>query len=334
MLPDFEIIHPAAVSEAVEALQSFGAAAQVIAGGTDLVPSLRQGLFAPQVLIDLKSIRELDDLTWNPSTGLSIGALARISRLAKSADVAAHFPVLHQAAQVVASPQIRNMGTVGGNLCLDTRCLYYNQSEFWRCSIGGCLKKDGVVCHVAPGGDTCWAAFSGDLAPALLTLEASIELCGPCGSRTLPLSDFYCDDGVGRNHRAPDEILTRVLIPARSAGWKGAYRKLRIRQSIDYPLAGVAAVMQLNEDGSCRDSRVALTAVNPSPRLVPAAQQLRGMPYTREAIEAIAYQAIRTAKPLRTSASSMTYRRHMIRVFVRRALNELWESAQPSARSN
>jgi 4-hydroxybenzoyl-CoA reductase subunit beta len=334
MLPQFELMRPALVSEAIVALQQFGADAQIIAGGTDLVPSLRQGLFAPRVLIDLKSVRELDGLAWNNSTGLSIGALVRISNLAGSAELAKHFPVLQQAAQIIAGPQIRNMGTAGGNLCLDTRCLYYNQSEFWRGSIGGCLKKDGSVCHVAPGADTCWAVFSGDLAPALLTLDASVELQGSRGHRTLPLAEFYLNDGILRNHRAPDEILTRILIPARSADWKGVYHKFRIRQSIDYPLAGVAVSMRLNHDGTCQDVRVALTAVNPSPRLVAAAEHLRGKAYSRAAVEEVAHQALCTAKPLRTSASTMTYRRHMVRVFVRRALTELWAGGQLPAPPN
>src|SRR5262249_5121790 len=158
------------------------------------------------------------------------------------------------------------MGTLGGNLCLDTRCLWYNQSLTWRKSCGFCIKKDGDLCHVAPGGTKCWAAFSGDTAPALLCLDAEVEIAGPRGTRRVPLRDFYRN--VGDEHRAleKNELLTRVLLPATSAGWRGAYLKLRLRGSIDYPLAGVAAAIKAN--GHVEAARVAVTAVNPAPLLV------------------------------------------------------------------
>lgn len=329
-LPPFDVIRPRALDAALEALWRHGAEAQVVAGGTDLVPSLKQRLFPPRVLVDIKGLRELDFIRAEPDQGVAIGALTRISVLAKSPLLAQRFPVLSAAARTVASPLLRNMGTLGGNLCLDTRCLYYNQSAFWRESLGGCLKKDGTVCHVAPGGRFCWAVASGDTAPALLALEASIQLAGPNGLRELPLREFFVNDGIVRVAKGHGELVTGVRIPASSAGWSGAYKKLRIRQSIDYPLAGVAAVMRKDAEGYCLEARLALTAVNPAPRLVNA-DLLRGKRYDPALVEQVAHEAIRTGKPLRTSASTPEYRRHMLRVFVRRALQELWLDNHPSA---
>ncbi len=183
-IPHFELVRPRSLDAALEALARFGPEAQMVAGGTDLYPSMKQGLFAPRVLVDLKALGELDGWRFDRNGGITLGALTRISSLAESHDLAARFPVLAEAARVIASPLLRNMGTVGGNLCLDTRCLYYNQSEFWRGALGGCLKKDGDLCHVAPGGRFCWAVFSGDLAPALMVLGAEVTLAGPRGART------------------------------------------------------------------------------------------------------------------------------------------------------
>lgn len=329
-LPAFEVLRPQTLEAAIEALDHYGQDARIVAGGTDLIPSMKQRLFAPRVLVDIKRIRELDFIRFDRERGLEVGALASITALAESPLLAEHFPVLREAASTIASPLLCNMGTLGGNLCLDTRCLYYNQSEFWRESIGGCLKKDGSVCHVAPGGRFCWAVFSGDTAPALLALGATVQLDGPQGRREVPLAGFYVNDGIARLTKCPDEIVTGVRVPASAAGWAGAYQKLRIRQSIDYPLAGVAAIMLKDADGTCREARVALTAVNPAPKLVRAAELLSGRRYDRALVEEVAHDAIRTGKPLRTSASVPEYRRHMIRVFVRRALEALWLDGRPA----
>jgi 4-hydroxybenzoyl-CoA reductase subunit beta len=228
--------------------------------------------------------------------------------------------VLTEAANTVASPVIRNMGTIGGNICLDTRCLWYNQSLQWRTACGFCIKKDGDLCHVAPGGTKCWAAFSGDTPPALLCLDAEIEIAGPNGTRRQPLRDLYT--GLGDNYRKlePNELLTRIFLPKATADYRGAYRKLRIRGSIDYPLAGVAIVMK-RSNGHIEDARIGLTAVNPAPVLVKGAQQLLSGKAMDEGLAAAAGDlAAKTAKPLTTSALTPEYRREMIRVYTKRAL--------------
>ncbi len=328
-LPAFKLVRPRSLDEALEALLRYGPEAQIVAGGTDLIPSMKQRLFEPRVLLDVKGLGELNYIRFNPEAGLELGALATITEISESALIAREFPVLHQAAASIASPLLRNLGTLGGNLCLDTRCLYYNQSAFWRESLGGCLKKDGHICHVAPGGNFCWAAYSGDCAPALLALEATVQLAGPRGNREIPLAEFYVNDGMVRLRKAQDEILIGVRVPARNAGFEGIYQKLRIRKSIDYPLAGVAAVMRKDSGGICREARIALTAVNPAPRLLPKAEALIGKEFSAGLVDEIAHEAIRTAKPLTTSASSPEYRRRMIRIFVRRALEDLWLGRRP-----
>ncbi len=254
--------------------------------------------------------------------GVTIGALTPLSVIEHSALIRRDYAVLHEAVKTVASPVIRNMATLGGNICLDTRCLWYNQSLLWRKSCGFCLKKDGDLCHVAPGGKFCWATFSGDTPPALLCLDAELEIAGPHGVRRVALRDFYVNDGIVRLHLASDEIVTRVFLPASSAGWRGSYQKLRVRGSIDYPLAGVAVALRVEaRNRRIEDARVAITAVNPAPHLVKDADaQLVGSIADETLADRIGEMAARTAKPLTTSALTPEYRREMVRVFTKRAV--------------
>jgi 4-hydroxybenzoyl-CoA reductase subunit beta len=323
-LAAFTLARPQAVEEAVKLLAEGGADALIVAGGTDLVPNLRAGLFSPKVLVDIKGLRDLSYIKYDAGKGMEIGALTTLTELAESPLVREHYPVLAEAAATVASPVLRNMGTLGGNICLETRCVWYNQSFFWRKSVGFCLKKDGNVCHVAPGGKRCWAVWSGDTAGALLALDAEIEIVGPGGARRLPLADFYKGDGMDRVHLQKNEILTRVFLPAATAGFKGTYRKLRMRNSIDYPLAGVAVAMKV-EGGICRDARVGLVAASPAPLLAPGiAEKLNGQKYQPELVAEVERIIARTAKPLTTNISTPEYRREMLQVNARRALVQLW----------
>jgi 4-hydroxybenzoyl-CoA reductase subunit beta len=319
-LPQFKLLRPRSLQEAIGHLAKHSGNIRVLAGGTDLIPSMRQKLFEPEYVLDLRQVAELQGIDAQPGIGVAIGALTALSAIEHSDFLRAHYPVLTQAAATVASPVLRNMGTIGGNICLDTRCLWYNQSLTWRKACGFCIKKDGDLCHVAPGGSKCWAAFSGDTPPALLCLDAEIEIAGPRGARRLPLRDFYT--GAGDNYRRlqPNELLTRVFLPEASADYQGIYRKLRVRGSIDYPLAGVAVALK-QSNGHVSDARLALTAVNPAPVLVKGAAQLFSGRIVDEALaEAAGELAAKTAKPLTTSALTPEYRREMIRVFTRKAV--------------
>jgi 4-hydroxybenzoyl-CoA reductase subunit beta len=321
-LPQFKLLRPRTVEEAVEYLAKHAGNIRVLAGGTDLIPSMRQKLFEPQHVLHLGRIAGLKGI--RTGAGVEIGALTTLTEVEQSDFLREHYPVLTEAAATVASPVLRNMGTIGGNICLDTRCLWYNQSLTWRKACGFCIKKDGDLCHVAPGGTKCWAAFSGDTPPALLCLNAEIEIAGPSGARRVSLREFYT--GVGDNYRKlqPNEILTRVFLPGSSAGYLGVYRKLRVRGSIDYPLAGVAVVMK-RSNGHIADARVGITAVNPAPMLVKGATEaLLGRAVDEALAGDIGDLAAKTAKPLTTSALTPEYRREMIRVFTKRAVLAAW----------
>lgn len=319
-LPQFRLLRPRSIEEAGTFLAKHSASVRVLAGGTDLIPSMRQKLFDPEFVIDLRSVAELRGIRSQSDGAVEIGALSSLSTIEKSAYLRQHYPVLTEAAATVASPVLRNMGTIGGNICLDTRCLWYNQSLTWRKGCGFCIKKDGDLCHVAPGGTKCWAAFSGDTPPALLCLNAEIEIVSASGARRIPLRDFYTGDGENYRRLLPTELVTRVFLPAESADYRGIYRKLRVRGSIDYPLAGVAVVMK-RSNGHIADARLAITAVNPAPLLVQrAGEMLIGKNVDETLADAVGDVAARTAKPLTTSALTPEYRREMIRVFTQRAI--------------
>lgn len=321
-LPTFTLLRPRKLSEALWRLQENPNQVQVLAGGTDLLPSMRQRLFAPQYVLDIRRVHELGGIR-RTEQGTAIGALTTLREIERSDYLNEHYPLLVEAAKTVASPVIRNMGTIAGNICLDTRCLWYNQSLAWRKSCAFCLKKDGNLCHVAPGGTKCWAVFSADTPPALLCLDAEVEIMSAVSTRRIRLRDFYTGEGDLYRRLQPNELITRIFLPSTSAEFRGTYRKLRIRGSIDYPLAGVALAVKQAGD-QIEDLRLALTAVNPAPTLVEGiAVALRDSTTPSELAGAIGELAARTAKPLTTSALTPEYRREMIRLFARRAVLEL-----------
>jgi 4-hydroxybenzoyl-CoA reductase subunit beta len=322
-LPDFKLLRPRTISESLAMLADHGTGIRVLAGGTDLLPSMRQKLFEPKYLLDVRNITELKGIRPQTDGSVEIGALTPLAAIEQSEVLQQLYPVLPEAAKTVASPVLRNMGTLGGNICLDTRCLWYNQSFAWRKSCGFCIKKDSDICHVAPGGTKCWAAFSGDTPAALLCLQAEIEIASSSGIRRVKLTDFYTGEGDDYRKLGASELLTRVFLPAAAANYRGAYRKLRIRGSIDYPLAGVAVVVK-RSNRHIEDARIGITAVNPAPTLVKGATELlAGKQPTEELAEAAADLAAKTAKPLTTSALTPEYRREMIRVFTKRTLMAL-----------
>ena len=319
-LPEFKLLQPRVIEEAVVHLARHGKTLKILAGGTDLLPSMRQRLFTPAYALDISRIEELKKIRVVAGHGVEIGALTTLSAIEDSQLLHRNYPVLCEAAAAVSSPVLRNMGTLGGNICLDTRCLWYNQSLAWRKSCNFCLKKDGDLCHVAPGSKKCWAAFSADTPAALLCLKAEVEIASPTGYRRMKLAEFYTGDGENYNVLRRDEMLTRIFLPESAAGYRGVYRKLRIRGSIDYPLAGVAVALKM-KGGKVEDASVAITAVDPAPHLVTGADHaLIGRAISEHTASVVAELACKVARPLSTSALTPEYRREMVRVFTKRAV--------------
>jgi 4-hydroxybenzoyl-CoA reductase subunit beta len=324
-LSEFRLFRPRNLPEVWGHLNDHAGNTRVLAGGTDLLPSMRQKLFEPEHVLDLRQIQQLKGIR-ETEQGIEIGALTTLYEIEHSALLRESYPVLVEAAKTVASPLIRHMGTIGGNVCLDTRCLWYNQSLTWRKSCGFCIKKDGDLCHVAPGGTKCWAAFSADTPPALLCLNAEIEIASATATRQIPLRDFYTGEGDDYRRLQPSELVTKIILPRSTSGYRGTYRKLRVRGSIDYPLAGVAITVK-RLDGHIEDIQIALTAVNPAPVVVEGLTALVNRGQIDESTADDAGElAARTAKPLTTSALTPEYRREMIRVFTKRTLLALIES--------
>ncbi len=322
-LPPYRYHRPDTVEQAVSLLGEHGERALPIAGGTDLVPNMKHRLFTPEHLVALKRIGELQGIR-RENGHLSIGATESLTAVSRNPEVARHFPALADAAGHVAGPQLRNMGTIGGNLCLDTRCTYYNQTRFWREALGFCLKKDGDVCHVTKVGKKCVAAHSADTPPVLMSLGASAELAGPEGRRTLPVRDFFLADGIRNTRRHPDEIVTRILIPIPQSGFRSGYAKLRQRKSIDFPLLTVAVAALLDGDGRVREIGGVVTALGSRPRELAGWQELAEGEVLGEAlVEALAERAHQQCHPLENIIVDPEWRRAMVPVYTRRALEQL-----------
>jgi 4-hydroxybenzoyl-CoA reductase subunit beta len=318
-LPAFTYVAPRTIEQAVRAVADAGPDAMLVAGGTDLYPNMKRRQFEPRTLVGLRVIRELRGVAGAPRDGLTIGACTTLSTIAGHAEVARAYAGLATAAGLVSSPQLRNMGTLGGNVCVDTRCNYYNQSYEWRKAIGFCMKKDGDICLVAPGSDRCWAVSSSDTAPVLWSLGARVTLVGPAGERTVPIAALYHDDGIQYLSKRPDEILTAIVLPP-ADGWRSTYLKLRRRGSFDFPVLGVAAAVRMDGD-VVREARIVLGAVASVPREAPrAAAALVGQRLTAETIEAAAEAAAGPARPLDNTDLTHPYRKKVARVYVARAL--------------
>jgi 4-hydroxybenzoyl-CoA reductase subunit beta len=321
-LPPFTYLPARTVDVAAKWMSEHGPDAMLVAGGTDLYPNMKRRQFEPKVLVGIAGIRELRGLRGNARDGLTIGAGMTLSAVAAREEIVTHFPALATAAGLVSSPQLRNMGTIGGNVCVDTRCNYYNQSFHWRKSIGFCMKKDGDICLVAPGSSRCWAVSSSDTAPVLWSLGARARLVGPDGERTLPVEALFKDDGIDYLAKRPDEIVTDFTLPA-AEGWRSAYLKLRRRGSFDFPVLGVAVAVKLDA-GTVREARIVLGAVASLPRAAPeAVNVLVGERLTPDMIERVADLAARPSKPLDNTDFTHPYRKRMTRVFVARALRRI-----------
>ncbi len=327
VLPDFRLMKPSSLSEALSALAE-NPAAMPVAGGTDLLVSMKQGLYNPTHLVDLKGAPELQNIEIRED-GATLGACVRLSQLKNHPEIRKRYRALSQAADAVASPPLQNRGTLGGNVCLDTRCYYYNQSYFWRQSLGFCLKKDGPVCRAAPAAKRCFANFSADTVPALIALGARVRLIGAregvLTERELPLEEFFIEDGIKRNVLLPGELVADLRLPAAQNLLSG-YRKYRQRGSIDYPLVSVAIAFKMRE-GTIRDARVAVGAMASAPVLaLETMEVLEGALPTAELAAKAADLVAKRTKPVKNQAGSPGHRRHMAQVMCRRLLEELLDA--------
>jgi 4-hydroxybenzoyl-CoA reductase subunit beta len=323
-LPRFRYLEPRSLEEAVAFLGEHGNQCKIIGGGTDLLPSMKQGIFKPAVLLSPEKIPDLDKLEWDDLGGLRLGPLVRIRTLETDPRILQRYPMVHQAARVLASPQLRFMGTVGGNLSLDTRCYYYNQSDSWRKSRPRCIKMGGEVCNAIGGGKKCFAVFSSDLAPVFVALEARVKLLSQRGERTLPLYDYYSGNGAKPIFKEPDEMLVSVEIPPPPEGVYTTYLKYRIRKSIDFPLASLAAVLSVDkEEKVCRKAKIVIGGVGSRPQEVKEISRLLAGKKVDEAMIAdSADLGFKAARPVANQASSPEYRRLMIKFLVKKALKQ------------
>ena len=319
-MPDFKLHRPDNIEDAVK-LRAEEPDALFVAGGTDMIVNVRRGIEQPKHLIDITAIEELKSILPD-GDGLHIGAGVSLKELQSNEDVLRDYPAVADAARAVAGPTHQEYGTVGGNLCLDTRCLFYNQSEWWRQSNDYCLKERGDTCHVAPGGKRCFAAFSGDVAPSLLVYGAEIDVAGPNERRRMPLTDLYRNDGMAHLTLEAGDMLTAVHLPKALAGSPSRYEKARVRGSIDFPLAGAA--VRLEMDGkTVKDFVIALTAVNPYPQIVKGTDAYVGRELTGEALDEIRELVRKQAKPMRTTTVAPWYRRRVVGALARRLTEEL-----------
>src|SRR5664279_4030859 len=281
---------------------------------------MRRGISSPDLLIDLSGIDELTEIKSN-GRGVTIGAGVTIAALARNPVIATQYRALAQAAEAIAGPGHRNMGTIGGNLCLDTRCIYFNQSEWWRSANAYCLKHRGDVCHVAPQGQRCHAAFSGDLAPALLVYGAEIDIAGPQGQRRIPLSDLYVEDGKAHLTLVAGELIVAVHLSSDPP--PSAYEKVRVRGAIDFPLAGAAAA--LSASGTNVGSlRIALTGTNSRPFLLAGTEAFAGRPVDEKLLQEIDRLVQKQVQPMRTTIASANYRRVAAAALARRLTARLF----------
>lgn len=326
-LPRFALHAPRTVDEAVALKRAAPPDAAYVAGGTDLWPNMKRRHQEPTEVIALHAVEGLDAIEDLPDGGLRLGATATLDRVARDFRVRDRYPALAATMRLISTPILQNMGTIGGNLLLDTRCTYYNQNWEWRKSIDFCMKKEGEICWVAPASPRCWAVQSADSVPLLVAIGATADLAGPDGERTVPVAALYQDDGIVYLRKKPDELLTGVRLPAAN-GWRATYRKVRRRGAFDFPVLGVGAWAAFAADGTVADARVVLGGVGSAPFAVDAASGLHGGRLDPgPALEAVADAAKKLGRPLDNTDFTLSWRKDMIRPTVLRALADLAEAA-------
>lgn len=340
-LPAFEYRRPQTLGEALRILGDFGPEAIPVAGGTDVFPKMKRRQFRPKVLVSLQHIPELKGILGDAHAGLTLRAGTTLSEVSAHPVIREHYPGLARATGVISTPLLRNMGTIGGNLCLDTRCNYYDQTLHWREAIGWCMKAPGpegwpltpeqapekteVPCRVAPASPRCWAVSSTDSAPMFIALDAHVKLVSKGDERVIPVKELYRDDGMFYLTKAPDEILTEIHLPP-ADGVKSTYRKLRRRGAFDFPALGVAVALNQREDGVVERCRIVLGGVGSSPQEMTEAQALlEGEKPTPDLLEQVAEAVYKPTRPLDNTDYHLFYRKRMAAVYVQRALQELLE---------
>lgn len=329
-LPQFRYLVPQSLEEALSLLREHDGDIRIMAGGSGLLPSMKQRLFSPKYILDLKRIPGLNQIQDGFDMEIKIGPLTTMTSLENSPVIKKYFPGLSQAADSVAVTQIKNIGTIGGNLALDTRCWYFNQSDFSRESIEKCIKLGGKACHVVKGGKKCHAYFAADTVPVLIALGAQVTIRNSEGERYCDLKEIYTQDGKAPNALKPGDLITEITIPIPPGSSGNAYKKLRLRESMDFPLVGSA--VQITMDGDfCRDVKIVLGAVGSGPLEVKEAEKLlKAKTITQELIEEVGKIAQKASRPFANTATSPGYRREMAGVFTKKALKEAVNRAKCS----
>jgi 4-hydroxybenzoyl-CoA reductase subunit beta len=328
-LPKFDYRVPREIAEAVKIIAGSGPEGQFVAGGTDLYPNMKRRQQTPRTVISVMRVPELNQITGDGKSGIRIGASVTLTDIVEHPLINRDYPVIAQAARTISTPILRNMGTIGGNLLLDTRCNYYDQNYEWRKGINFCLKKDGDVCWVAPGSSKCWAVQSSDLVPVMVAIGAKFRLASTLGERMIDAAGFYNDDGIDYLKKRPDELLVDIHLPPLN-GWRASYQKLRRRGAFDFPVLGVAAFVQV-EDGNgserfarVKNARLVLGGIGPSPiEVKEAGEALIGNPLDDVRIQEAAEAAYVKARPLDNTDFVMNWRKQMARQYTLLALQAL-----------
>src|SRR5437867_4060470 len=319
-LPKFKYLQPKNVAEAVRMMADAGPDAMYVSGGTDLYPNMKRRQQTPKVVIGLGHLKELRSLKGKPKDGIVLGASLTLTEVSEDSRVRSVHPAVVRAAELISTPLLRNMGTIGGNLLLDTRSNYYDQNYEWRKAINFCMKKDGEICWVAPSSPRCWAVQSSDCAPVMAAIEAKVKLVSSSGKRWISAAELYNDDGIRHLSKRPDELLTEIQLPPAN-GWRAVYWKLRRRGSFDFPVLGVAVWMTQDDDGTVRDARIILGGVGSYPiKAVNSEQAIIGKRLTEDTVREAAEAAYRPAKPLDNTDFHMLWRKQMTRYYVAGAL--------------
>ena len=320
-VPKFEYLEPQTIEQACSLLAEHDGQARLLAGGTDLLVLMKLRVETPQYLINLKRIKGLDELSDSPQDGLRIGPLNTLRSLAESPLLREKYPVLAQSAGAVASPNIRNTATIGGNLCLDAKCWYYNQSEFFRAGRTPCFKRGGEQCYVVKGGKFCYALVAADTVAALIALDARAKVVSSQGERTIPVAEFFTGKGETVNVLTPREVVTEIQVPAQPAGTTSAFIKQAFRRSIDFAITSAAAVLTRDADGTCQSARIALTAVSNAPvKAVKAAELLKGKRIDEGLAAEAGQAAVSESRPISAIWTSVYHRRAVIGTLVKRAI--------------